>query len=152
MTIHIYIQYTIYNIHVHTYTYMKSVELLDDFGEFAVGFSLDSPGYTAADLATLAGFHATAEKINALGALWPWWLFLEKRLSLNIKLYNVIACYINISYDISISCIELYDTNDYQNLPDLIINDYQITVDHLIFLDPFEDGWTMLEHFSIGLG
>lgn len=27
----------------------------------------DVPGYTAADLATLAGFHATAEKINALG-------------------------------------------------------------------------------------
>ena len=53
---------------MYIHTYMKSVELLDDFGEFAVGFSLDSPGYTAADLATLAGFHATAEKINALGA------------------------------------------------------------------------------------
>ena len=28
-----------------------------------------------------------------------------------------------------------------------------ITIDHLlIFLDPFEDGWTTLDHFSIGLG
>lgn len=29
--------------------------------------AVDAGGYTAADLATLAGFHATAEKINALG-------------------------------------------------------------------------------------